>query len=283
MESVDVFPVRHISAYEKTSSYSEPKEIGCFSYDSNRKFHLQDRSKLFFFCRPKIPSDLNTGFPDKFIQRDDLVPERLDALLYCLKGLNDQSQEKYKFDFCTWRGIMTKIICLPYSTNDSWELGATLCNGTIYMEEHKQESNYGNDEKSKRMTYYGYKFESLCTSGWASTDPNSVESISERDDAPCDTNIQFCSVFASKLGPFNIICGGEVDCQYPAEKDGSKYSYAELKTNRIINSFKQNSNFVKYKLLKTWAQSYLAGVRNVIFGFRDDGNLSLMKMAFSGI
>jgi RAT1-interacting protein len=32
----------------------------------------------------------------------------------------------------------------------------------------------------------------------------------------------------------------------------------------------QFESFIKHKCLKTWAQSYLAGVRTVIFGFRDD-------------
>jgi hypothetical protein len=48
---------------------------------------------------------------------------------------------------------MTKFLCVPYS-NDPWELGLTLFNGTIYIEEHKlDESSYGTDEQSERFTY----------------------------------------------------------------------------------------------------------------------------------
>ncbi len=46
--------------------------------------------------------------------------------------------------------------------------------------------------------------------------------------------------------------------------------YAELKTNRIITSDRQRENFERFKLLRVWAQSYLAGVSKVIVGFRDD-------------
>jgi RAT1-interacting protein len=57
-------------------------------------------------------------------------------------------------------------------------------------------------------------------------------------------------------------------------KDGSVTSiqseYTELKTNRLIMNERQNVTFEKYKLLKTWAQSFLSGVETVIFGFRDD-------------
>jgi RAT1-interacting protein len=87
--------------------------------------------------------------------------------------------------------------------------------------------------------------------------------------AECNTNIQFCSIFATQLGEFSIVCGGEVDC-YQIKSNG-RDGYAELKTNRIIASSKQHYSFVKHKLLKTWTQSFLAGVETVIFGFRDDG------------
>jgi RAT1-interacting protein len=99
---------------------------------------------------------------------------------------------------------------------------------------------------------------------------SSVENIKERDLAECNTNIQFCSIFATQLGEFSIVCGGEVDCLYQTESNG-RYGYAELKTSRIITTSRQNYNFVRHKLLKTWIQSFLAGVEMVIFGFRDDG------------
>jgi RAT1-interacting protein len=164
---------------------------------------------------------------------------------------------------------MTKFLVLPYA-NDSWELGATLHKGTIYLEEHKGPDRY-EDENAQRFTYYGYKFESLCTSSLKPTTRDTPEAIKQRNEAPCDTNVQFCSVFSSKLGGFSLICGGEVDCLYASKRDPDKFSYAELKTNRVIKSERQHTNFVKFKLLKTWAQSFLVGIRTVIFGYRDDG------------
>jgi hypothetical protein len=119
-----------------------------------------DRSKLFYYSEPEIPANLNSGFPERFIKRDAKI-ESLDALVDSLREINLKSHDHpYIPQFCTCisyhilgRGIMTKFFCVPYS-NDSWELGLTLFNGTIYIEEHKQaESSYGNDERSERFTY----------------------------------------------------------------------------------------------------------------------------------
>ena len=97
------------------------------------------------------------------------------------------------------------------------------------------------------MTYYGYKFESLATSD-KPLDPNDHHGQMERDEAPVNTNVQFCSVFSSKLGRSSLLLGGEVDClvngQYTHEKPG-EYTYAELKTNRIITSERQEQKFIQ--------------------------------------
>jgi len=73
-----------------------------------------------------------------------------------------------------------------------------------------------NMEPRQRMqTYYGYAFESYCTS-------EVPESKARRAGQPLnappgwggdvDTNVQWCSVVRTKLGNTRIILGGEVDC-----------------------------------------------------------------------
>lgn len=62
-----------------------------------------------------------------------------------------------------------------------------------------------------------------------------------------------------------------MDCIYTDSPTNQPHRvYAELKTNRIITSERQRENFERFKLLRVWAQSYLAGVSKVIVGFRDD-------------
>jgi RAT1-interacting protein len=146
---------------------------------------------------------------------------------------------------------MTKIMCTPYS-NDDWELRVTRFRGIVYIEEHIRETPHHHDQD--RNCYYGYKFEAICTSN-----------------GPVNTNVQFCSVFRTRLGSVRLLLGAEVDCLFQGQ-------YAELKTNKIITSDRQHYNFIRFKLLKTWAQSFLAGVNHVIFGYRNDtGELQSIK------
>lgn len=114
----------------------------------------------------------------------------------------------------------------------------------IYMTELKT-PQYGLDLKSQKFTFYGYKFESLCTSS-----PN------------VNTNIEYCSVFSSKFGNISLVLGGEVDCIMDKE-------YIELKTSRVLDNKRSSINFNR-KLVRIWAQSYLVGISKILIGFRND-------------
>lgn len=79
--------------------------------------------------------DLNVGY-DQMIQRDESIPEHIDTLLDALTEANaKQPQDKQiTADIVTWRGIMTKILCTPYSRKEPWELRATKYNvGSVNM------------------------------------------------------------------------------------------------------------------------------------------------------
>ncbi|KAI8923400.1 RAI1 like PD-XK nuclease-domain-containing protein [Entophlyctis helioformis] len=178
---------------------------------------------------------------------------------------------------------MTKIMCTPYSDRDAWELGATFYKGTLFLEEHdlKGKDKFGSDDRSKLMTYWGYKFENLCT---VSAPPTSISlgdpCLEQRKLDPVNTNIQFCSVFRTALGKHDLVLGAEVDCLTREVRQGEppQNAYAELKTNRVIQDDRQQTSFEKFKLMKVWAQSYLAGIPKVIFGFRTDhGEISHLQ------
>jgi len=72
-----------------------------------------------------------------------------------------------------------------------------------------------------------------------------------------------------------IALAAEIDCcKEPAEgQDPSLNDYVELKTSRIVDSPKTAHSFKRYKLLKFWIQSFLAGVPRVVCGFRDDNGI----------
>ncbi|KAJ3304602.1 Dom-3 Z [Kappamyces sp. JEL0829] len=260
-----------LKPFQKITNYEKPKEVSWFSFDEERSLHLGCRRSLGMLVpgafQPKdlLPLDMNPGYPDDYVVRDP-TPERLDALLACLRS----SPHKPQGGFVTWRGIITKLVTTPYAPNDGWELGATLRDGIIYLEEHeslqKQSSKFGADKKQRLFTYYGYKAETLLTQARTGQSHDSPKTT--------NTNVQFCSVFKSKLGAHSLVLGGEVDCilREPANDDFQK-EYLEIKTNRVITGARQHQNFVRFKLLKTWAQSFLAGVGKVLFAFRDDAGV----------
>ncbi|KAI9007370.1 RAI1 like PD-XK nuclease-domain-containing protein [Gaertneriomyces semiglobifer] len=280
------FPVYPLEKWHtRCAPYQQPKELGYFSYDEHRGMHWMSDKELNWYYEPDLADcDLNDGFPHRYITRAP-VAERLDALLSSLQKINRKAEAELMPTvtprFCTWRGIMTRILCTPYS-KDEWELGVTLFKGTIYMEEHESEekrlSAFGGSDRDKLMSYYGYKFESLST---IDKPPSQLkgpgdEALQKRKTAVVNTNIQFCSVFKTKLGSNSLVLGAEVDClvndQKPLENPQS--AYAELKTNRIISTPNQQRSFERHKLLKIWAQSFLPGIPKVIIGYRtDDGHI----------
>ncbi|KAJ3091022.1 decapping endonuclease targeting mRNA [Quaeritorhiza haematococci] len=220
---LDAFPVESLTRFQKRcASYQQPTEVGYFSYDEHRKLHLFSDKELKYYYQPEPNANLNEGYPQLFTKRDDSIPEHLDSLLECLTAVNQRAEQGGKPSiqpkFCTWRGIMTKIMCTPYLQNDAWELGATRYKGTIYIEEHetdeRKQRKYGETDRDKLMTYWGYKFESLST---VSKPPSSITGpddpeLLERRRQPVNTNIQYCSVFNTKLGQNSILMGAEVDC-----------------------------------------------------------------------
>ena len=174
--------------------------------------------------------------------------------------------------FNAGRGIMTKILSTPYFAKEGWEFGATLHKGTIYIEEHpKEQETYENEDL---QTYYGYNFESLCTS----TDGNPPT-------AGVNTNVQYCSIFESKLGNHKLLLGAEVDCMIKppdsSKADGHQRVYAELKTHKYFTERHHNRSFIRNKLLKTWLQCYLAGVNHVVFGFKTPDGMVVKTQGYN--
>ena len=114
-----------------------------------------------------------------------------------------------------------------------------LVDGTLYLEEHlsdaKLKEKYVNhvpcasscrltsmsvrndmEPRHRRMSYYGYAFESYCTSETPQRATERPPNVAP--DAPfpwsgdVDTNVQWCSVVKTKLGDTRMVIGGEVDC-----------------------------------------------------------------------
>jgi len=207
------------------------------------------------------PFDLKEGFE---IFETTYTPAKPDSLLHVLSCLKHANHEKLQ-GVVTWRGILSKIMCLPYSQRDSFEFVVWKYKGTMFFsnretqEKIDQENSLSRD--SKRFMYYGYKFEEICTRG-------------DEDARDVDSRECYCRVYKTKLGRTSIIAAGEMDCFDENKKD------IELKVTRMLEHNGHIRSFEKFKLLKFYCQSYLAGVPNILVGFRDDEGVIMKTQIF---
>lgn len=164
---------------------------------------------------------------------------------------------------------------------DPWAIEASLDRGVIYLNfQSTPESVKGHQNRTsatRRFEFWGYSFERYATM-------TSLESLSKSgESAPgvslVDTRPCHCVLARLRLNNHRMLIAGEVDClrcrpptndahsvTHPPEKT-SMASLIELKTCRVLDSEKLRYNFVKYKALKFWAQSFLLVSSYLIVGF----------------
>lgn len=110
---------------------------------------------------------------------------------------------------------MTKIMCTPYETRESWQMAATLHNETIYISEvetkENKERRENMDERQKEMCYWGYNFESYVTSP---VDKSRLNNGATRDGSrpACNDSEAYITVIRTRLGGHSLVFGAEVDC-----------------------------------------------------------------------
>jgi len=243
---------------------------------------------LRYFVDPPLGSSLSFGY-DHWIRKPD-DRGRIDALLRAISKVKAESigGSLPEIGVVSWRGIMTKILTAPYENRDGWELNVMLVNGTLYLEEHLTEDRLKEknsmDARQRFQTYYGYAFESYCTSN---TPTRTALTGGARRGAPpgwggdVDTNVQWCSVVRTKLGDMRMIIGGEVDC-VRGNYTGKTDTFVELKTSLAIRGQRDEANFER-KLLKFYFQSFLLGVPEIVVGFRTPAGVISTVQSFKTI
>ncbi|XP_063829151.1 decapping nuclease DXO homolog [Ostrinia nubilalis] len=158
---------------------------------------------------------------------------------------------------------------------------ACLYNGSIYLcslDTPKEIKRIQNRTKQEKIfCAWGYKFEQYLLSDL----PGQLPDI----DRPVIENEEFSLYYQSSLGKHQLLYGAQIDGllatdKVPPPPDTNDFQtnlnylrsnqYIELKTNREIRTPNQEQNFKKYKLLRCWCQCYLAGLKGLLVGFRDD-------------
>ncbi|EGN99498.1 hypothetical protein SERLA73DRAFT_90841 [Serpula lacrymans var. lacrymans S7.3] len=255
-------------------TFQQPTQLLTFSYTPERQLEFTD-SAMRYFVEPPRGANLGNRY-ENWVRRPD-ERGRVDGLLRAwskakAKIANSGDGTKGQpsdIGVIAWRGVMTKILTAAYEERDGWELNVMCMNGTMYFEEHlsdaKLKEKNAMEPRHRRQTYYGYAFESYCTS----STPHKQEDCSADTQGwsgDVNTNVQWCSVVKTKLGDTRIIIGGEVDCvreKYTGRPD----TFVELKTSLSIRGPHDEAKFEK-KLLKFYFQSFLLGVPEIIVGFR---------------
>ncbi|CAO1636319.1 unnamed protein product [Sympodiomycopsis kandeliae] len=249
-------------------AFAQPQRIASFSYDQDRKLHFDDRSRKYFH-KPPLGLDLNRGY-EHLVSRDESKNEHLDSLLFALMDMVEKDPNadihRSKSTLITWRGLATKLSTAIYETRNEFKLNIMLIDDTLYIEEHlspaAQKAKRDEEAKDPRRAlwgYYGYSFESYCTSS------DSQPKVGDCWDGNVNTNVQWCNIVKTRLGASErILIGGEVDAVLPSNPS----SLIELKTSTQLKSPTSIINFER-KLCRFYFQSFLLGVDEIHVGFRD--------------
>ncbi|TFK49688.1 RAI1-domain-containing protein [Heliocybe sulcata] len=264
----------------KPVPFQQPTSLLTFSYTPSHDL-VWDDSAMRYYADPPRGAELGYGY-ERWIKRPE-ERGRIDSLLKAWTRARDRQGGMPEIGVVSWRGVMTKILTAPYEERDGWDLSVMYLNGTLYLEEHSSEERLKQKEdmnpRQRTQTYYGYAFESWCTSSKL----DGQESLSDRPSGwggDVDTNVQWCNVVKTKLGDIRMVIGGEVDCirgtqfgRFIEPHNSNEFSgtrkdaFVELKTSLSIRDQRDEARFEK-KLLKFYFQSFLLGVPEIIVGFR---------------
>ncbi|ANZ74845.1 BA75_00788T0 [Komagataella pastoris] len=266
-----------LAARSKKAMLRQPKQIAYFSRDLNYKVH-PDRSNLSYYYLPDgdIDNNIDLSVGSKhFLLGDSVELSKLDPILLALKGIEKESGAKTKDRIITWRGIMRKLLTLPYDSEEDFVLDVVSFDGQLFIQfnvpylKSKDVQKQGDTEFHKKLQFSGYKFEKMATlpKPWPEC---TRKEIDNRAKSKCNNIEQYGAIVRTGISRIKILIGGEVDCTADFYDENDPLSrYIELKTTRTINQYKDMVTFEK-KLFRTWAQCFLLGIPRIIYGFRDD-------------
>lgn len=191
-----------------------------------------------------LPIDLNLGFD---AWHDDFKIENLDNLLHWICENNFSLSN---IQLITYRGLIKKIaISRVDCYKNHWCMRLSKVGCSVLMDEIETDQNKNSKlsetHQQRKFTFYGHQFEKSM--------------LDHKNSIPIESDI----VVTSKIGDTRCIFAAEVDGKFD---DGQ---IVELKTHRVLQNEYHINDFQRKKLMNTFMQCFLAGVKNAYFGFRD--------------
>lgn len=262
-----------------------PKEVLSWSEGPGNSMHFDDRALRYYYLpdadidrEPRI--NLGRGFEAQKFDPDARKSVYLDNVLKAVMHSEKETGEKLAADAFTWRGLLTQLIIMsqnsadPNVLRDSFECLIVGFDNQVFI---SQDDQFVKAESSKpdtqglQLMYSGYQFEHIACLGkpWGEC---SREEIEQRYRTACPIADQECYgiLVKSGIGNVSLVYGAETDCVEGFKPSTNKLAnYVELKTTRTIETANQAHGFER-KLLRSWIQSFLAGVPKIVYGFRND-------------
>ena len=254
-----VQPRFDVAAYRPAAAktpYARPLEVGWWSrIDGEQHF---DKRALRRYSAPRLPASLSSGFTDFVPKRDD----KANAEQCLLDAVERYAEQTSKAHFVTYRNNLNKLLATLHCPNDDWCIGVKRLADQRWLlsvrdTRRRRDEELSQSDAQRLMSYFGYRFEALCTGHDPST--------------PIDANDEYVGLFNCKLGDHRLAVAAEIDC---VDDSGG---YVELKTNKLLASKRLVGTFERFKMFKFWVQSYLVGTPRVIVGFRDEVELRKLQ------
>ncbi|GIY93585.1 decapping and exoribonuclease protein [Caerostris extrusa] len=190
--------------------------------------------------------------------------------------IQGKSLKTSKVDFISVRGTLALIMCTPYIDNfyhNSWEICASKYNGVIYLSAIDSDEDIISNKNTpliqlKRQSW-GFKFEQYITTDTVDGVPDISSKTHQLE--------EYCVVLKSILNSHTLLYKAEIDAVIPhrdlSPEISTTSSYVEIKTIRSLKTENEKYYFYRYKMAYWWAQSYLAGISEIICGNRTDAGI----------
>lgn len=223
-----------ITSRAKTTALKQPKELFTYTRDIEGEYHYnanQSHDHLPYYYLPdtKVDTriDLQLGFRNfKKISEEANMSDFGPLLDAIVQYERDENDGKLGGDVVTFRGIMTRLMSIPYYIQDALDLVIVPFDGQLFMnfnneielrrrkeqeDRLRQTSTKEKYEYVKKCEYSGYKFETVATipQPWKDVLRKYIDS---RHKKPVNNYEQFLSVIKTGIGPVKLVLAGEIDC-----------------------------------------------------------------------